>query len=473
MKTRKARGQVRRFFRRGIACLLALTGVAMAAVNAGVPLDWLGNLAAIPTASAAQETPSSDEPVPLLQRLLLGDSALLAQWASGAGDTAPQAHPEEGEAEAELQQVSPDQIQEKTISGGGTGYVNAQGISLFNRTSKTVDLEAVAQSGSSLTFQPAEAGPQVLIVHTHATEAYAQDSQNPYAETGVARTTDTNYNIIRVGDEIARIFQEMGIAVIHDKTLHDSPSYNDAYDNARTGIEGYLEQYPTIQMVLDIHRDALVDSDGTVYKPVLQIDGVKTAQVMLLVGTDDAGATFPDWTEHLALAMEIQQEMNSLWPGLARPMGAFRFPRPPAGSGPITKPPPLVWKPREGGSGEGIFLRHVLSRIPPSVRAVLPGRADVSAPQGRWPFPTGAGPGDGHPASGAAGSPSPSGGVPSSAGSSAGSSGWAGSSGRAGVSGVSGVAGTSGSAGSSAGVSSSGSSSSTGVRAGALFSPGR
>ena len=207
MKTRKARGQVRRFFRRGIACLLALTGVAMAAVNAGVPLDWLGNLAAIPTASAAQETPSPDEPVPLLQRLLLGDSALLAQWASGAGDTAPQAHPEEGEAEAELQQVSPDQIQEKTISGGGTGYVNAQGISLFNRTSKTVDLEAVAQSGSSLTFQPAEAGPQVLIVHTHATEAYAQDSQNPYAETGVARTTDTNYNIIRVGDEIARIFR--------------------------------------------------------------------------------------------------------------------------------------------------------------------------------------------------------------------------------------------------------------------------
>ena len=160
----------------------------------------------------------------------------------------------------------------------------------------------------------------MLIVHTHATEAYAQDSQNPYAETGVARTTDTNYNIIRVGDEIARIFQEMGIAVIHDKTLHDSPSYNDAYDNARTGIEGYLEQYPTIQMVLDIHRDALVDSDGTVYKPVLQIDGVKTAQVMLLVGTDDAGATFPDWAEHLALAMEIQQEMNSLWPGLARPI---------------------------------------------------------------------------------------------------------------------------------------------------------
>ena len=52
-----------------------------------------------------------------------------------------------------------------------------------------------------------------------------------------------------------------------------SPSYNDAYDNARTGIEGYLEQYPTIQMVLDIHRDALVDSDGTVYKPSCKSTG--------------------------------------------------------------------------------------------------------------------------------------------------------------------------------------------------------
>ena len=81
MKTRKARGQVRRFFRRGIACLLALTGVAMAAVNAGVPLDWLGNLAAIPTASAAQETPSSDEPVPLPPAVAVGGTPPC--WPSG------------------------------------------------------------------------------------------------------------------------------------------------------------------------------------------------------------------------------------------------------------------------------------------------------------------------------------------------------------------------------------------------------
>ena len=112
----------------------------------------------------------------------------------------------------------------------------------------------------------------------------------------------------------------MGLSVIHDTNLYDYPDYNGAYERSKAAAAQYLAQYPTLQMVLDVHRDALVGADGTVYKPVLQIDGVKTAQVMLLVGSDDAGAVFPDWTEHMALAMELQQQMNSLWPGLARPI---------------------------------------------------------------------------------------------------------------------------------------------------------
>lgn len=327
MKKRKARGQVRRVLRRSTACLLAIVGMGMAAVTAGLPqpVSWLGELGGIRTAMAAQPE-NEDGPLSLWQRLLLGDSALLAQWAAGTAGTAgetleqPETSPEETEEEVDLEAVTPDKIQEKTLSGSGTGYINAQGVSLFNRTEKTVDLESVAQAGSSLTFQPAEAGPQVLIMHTHSTEAYARDGTEPYTETGTARTTDTSYNIIRVGDEIARIFEEMGLNVIHDTELYDYPAYDGAYERSRAGVEAYLAQYPTIQMVLDVHRDALVDSDGTIYKPMIQIDGVKMAQVMLLVGSDDAGASFPDWQEHLALAMEIQQEMNSLWPGLARPI---------------------------------------------------------------------------------------------------------------------------------------------------------
>lgn len=308
MKKRGNKQGPLRHLRRAMACFLALLGVWMAAgpVLAG---QW------VPTASAGE---TRDRPVPLLHRLLLGESALFAQWAWGESEPLS---PEEADEvrEQDLEAVTPDNIQERTITGG-TGYLNSGGIALFNRTEKTVDLESVAAGGTSLSFRPAAEGPQVLIMHTHGTESFARDGTEPYTETGTAHTTDTSYNIIRVGEEIARIFDQMGISVLHDTEIYDYPAYNGAYDRSRAGIEAVLEKYPTIRMVLDIHRDALVGEDGTIYKQVVEVDGEKVAQVMLLVGTDDGGASFPDWTEHLALAMEIQNRMNSLWPGLARPI---------------------------------------------------------------------------------------------------------------------------------------------------------
>lgn len=305
------RGPVRRL-RRAMACFLALLGVWMA-VGPALAGQW------VPT-GGVDKPPEEDRPVPFLHRILLGESALFAQWAAGQGDAQGLSPEEADEAgEQDLEPVTPDNIQERTITGG-TGYLNSGGIALFNRTEKTVDLEAVAAAGTSLSFGPAAEGPQVLIMHTHGTESYARDGTEPYTETGNAHTTDTSYNIIRVGEEIARIFEEMGISVLHLTEIYDYPAYNGAYDRSRGGIAAVLEKYPTIQMVLDVHRDALVGEDGTIYKPVVEVDGQKTAQVMLLVGTDDGGADFPDWTEHLALAMEIQEKMNSLWPGLARPI---------------------------------------------------------------------------------------------------------------------------------------------------------
>ena len=312
MKTRGSKkGAVRRL-RRAMACVLALLGVWMAAGPA-LAGQWMQT-------GPVETAQTGDRPVPLLYRLLLSESPLVARWAWGKTEGDPLSPEEADEAqEQNLEAVTPDNIREKTITGG-TGYLNGGGISLFNRTEKTVDLEGVAAAGTSLSFGPAAEGPQVLILHTHGTESFARDGTEPYTETGTAHTTDSSYNIIRVGEEIARIFEEMGISVIHDTEIYDYPAYNGAYDRSRAGIEAYLEEYPTIQMVLDVHRDALVGEDGTIYKPVVEVDGVKTAQVMLLVGTDDGGAEFPDWTEHLALAMEIQTQMNSLWPGLARPI---------------------------------------------------------------------------------------------------------------------------------------------------------
>ena len=165
-----------------------------------------------------------------------------------------------------------------------------------------------------------EEGPQVLIVHTHGSEAYTPDGTDTYVATGECRTTDTEKSVVRVGDEIAKVLTEMGLTVVHDTELYDYPEYNGAYDRSLAAVENWLEQYPTIQVVLDVHRDALIGSDGTVYKPITTINGEKCAQVMLVMGSN-ALYDHPNWLENLALAVQVQKEMNTLWPTLARPIG--------------------------------------------------------------------------------------------------------------------------------------------------------
>ena len=308
-----------RGLRRGVGGLLALAGLGMTVATAGFDLEALNDLDAFSAALSAQTTPA-DEPVPRLQRLLLGESALLSHWAAGTPPQEITTAEDDGEDEVELDAVTPEQIQPKTITGSGTGYLNGQGVTLYNRTEKTVDLDAIAQGGSSLHLGSAQAGPQILIMHTHATEAYAQNPDDPYPESGTARTTDPSHSIIRVGDEITRIFTEMGLNVIHDTTLYDYPSYNEAYTRSRAGIEAILAQHPTIQVVLDIHRDAISDAEGTPYKVVSGVAGLNAAQMSFVIGTDGGGLEHPEWRENLKLAAAIQQRLTGDYPTLMRPI---------------------------------------------------------------------------------------------------------------------------------------------------------
>ena len=120
--------------------------------------------------------------------------------------------------------------------------------------------------------------------------------------------------------EIAQVLTEMGLSVIHDTELYDYPEYNGSYDRSLAAVETYLERYPTIKVVMDVHRDALIGEDGTIYKPITTINSEKCAQVMLVMGSD-AKYTHPNWRQNLSLAVKIQKEMNTLWPTLARPIG--------------------------------------------------------------------------------------------------------------------------------------------------------
>ena len=200
-----------------------------------------------------------------------------------------------------------------------TSKIKASALQLDNHTKGiSVKVADYFDKEVSLTLKPAEEGPQILIMHTHTTEAYTKGKKDTYQETDTARTTDENYNMVRVGEEMKTVFEDMGLSVVHDKTKYDYPSYNGSYARALTGIEEMLEKYPTIQVVLDVHRDAIIGSDGTSYAKKTEIDGEEVAQVMLVVGTNDMGLTHPDWKKHLTLAVQIQKNMLALDSGLPR-----------------------------------------------------------------------------------------------------------------------------------------------------------
>lgn len=163
--------------------------------------------------------------------------------------------------------------------------------------------------------------PTVLILHTHGTEAYTPTADSQYEEYGGSyRTKDDRYNLISIGDELTRLLEERGISVIHDRTQHDLNDYNDSYENSRAAVQEYLRQYPSIQLVLDLHRDAATYADGTQWPTSATVEGEDSAQVMLVVGTNATGLTHPNWKDNLALAEKLNVAMERIYSGVARPI---------------------------------------------------------------------------------------------------------------------------------------------------------
>ncbi len=250
------------------------------------------------------------------------DRALSAADPDGGEDQAdPPPAQWEQEEDVPLSQSQPegrDIVAQTFLPATDGSYPSAGGVYLYNRTDQAVDMEALAQAPITLTGQGK--GPEILIVHTHATEAYTQTDQDVYTESDPYRTTDDGHNVLRVGDEMAAAFAQAGLNVLHDRTLHDYPNYNGAYTRSRQTVEEYLAAYPSISLVLDVHRDAM-EGDHTIYKAVADPDALPDcAQVMLVVGTDQGGADHPNWRQNLSLAIALEAAMNERAPTLARPI---------------------------------------------------------------------------------------------------------------------------------------------------------
>ena len=199
-------------------------------------------------------------------------------------------------------------IRAADLSGSATVH-NAAGVA--------VDFDALAAEGLTLRL-PAE-GPQVLIVHTHSSEAYTPDGNDQYAASDPYRTQDPAYSVIRVGDALAEALEAQGLTVLHDRGVYDYPSYTGSYSRSGAAVEQALADHPTICVVIDLHRDALGSGD-VVYKTRAVVGTQQCAQVMLLAGSDAGGLPHPGWRENLKLAMYLQNAVTARYPSLARPV---------------------------------------------------------------------------------------------------------------------------------------------------------
>ena len=229
----------------------------------------------------------------------------------------------EPEASASLQQVPVTEIAEawdenarerETLPPSPSPIAVDDNISLEirNETDYAVDFTQLPDLTEGLDFQAD--GPVILLMHTHGSESY----QDP--DTGVYRTQDPEKSVIKVAEQMKAVLEERGYQTVHDTTICDEPDFNHAYQASRQVIQDAMAEYPTIALVLDIHRDAVEDENGQQMRMACTINGEDAAKLMLVVGTDAGGLEHPNWRENLSLAAVLQARMQQDYQGMMRPI---------------------------------------------------------------------------------------------------------------------------------------------------------
>ena len=195
---------------------------------------------------------------------------------------------------------------------------------IVNETGYAPDIEKLknASEGNISLHIDDKSQPAVLIIHTHGTESYLEDGKDFYTEDEgeISRTNDKSRNMVRIGKIIADTLNASGIKTLHCQILHDEESYQDSYTRAAESIKTYLAKYPSIKYVFDVHRDAILKSDGSLVKATAEIEGESIAQVMTVIGSDYKGANFPNWERNLAAALKLKKILDDDAPSISRPI---------------------------------------------------------------------------------------------------------------------------------------------------------
>ena len=234
------------------------------------------------------------------------------------------------EEDISLENQKPDRNPQTSlvIPEGATAIVSldlsykANGLSILqNETLYHPNLEEI-KNKQSITDQNSD-GPLVLILHTHASEAYLPPHVS-YLEGNIGQniySNDSERSVIAVGRVLCDTLNQNGISAIQCTDQHGkSGTLQNSYQGTAACIARYLEKYPSIQYVIDLHRDGILNNNGELVKTVTTHEGNAYGQIMAVVGTDGNGTEHPNWESNLSLAIRLNEGLESQIENLCRPI---------------------------------------------------------------------------------------------------------------------------------------------------------
>lgn len=181
------------------------------------------------------------------------------------------------------------------------------------------DIEALLKQKADLSIKDISE-PTILVYHSHTTEGYTLLDAGYYTESLDLRSKDNAKNMVRVGDELVKYLELQGFNVIHDTDMHDE-NYSGAYESSRKNIEKYLEEYPSIEITIDVHRDDITYDNNTKVKPTATINGKKAARMMIIAGAEYGRVeNYPNWEYNLRFDLAVQNKVEEMYSGLMRPI---------------------------------------------------------------------------------------------------------------------------------------------------------
>lgn len=154
----------------------------------------------------------------------------------------------------------------------------------------------------------AKGNPMVGIYNTHNAETYIPTD-------GKSKLEGKNGGVALVAQELANTLEKAyGVPTVYTDRIHDYPDFTKSYVNSAQTIKYLLKTYPSLEILIDVHRDAMPSNDNS---EAVEIEGAKAARILFIVGTD-ARSPHPNWRQNDQFAEELAKKTEELYPGLLK-----------------------------------------------------------------------------------------------------------------------------------------------------------